>query len=93
MTVLSVGTLQNLTKCYNYSNFEINMLELNKATNFWHQNQFYSEKFEQNISYSKQLKNIVTMMLDMNSERRMSSLEVYEMLKCHKDSIMKLQHF
>ena len=42
MTVLSVGILQNLTKCYDYSNFELNMVELNKATNFWYQNQFYS---------------------------------------------------
>ena len=93
MTVLSIGILQNLAKCYDYSNFQLNMLELNKATNFWHQNQFYSEKNERNISYSKQLKNIVASMLDINAERRMSSLEVYEMLKGHKDSIMRLEPF
>ena len=69
------------------------MLEMNKATNFWHQNQFYSDKFEQNISYSKQLKNMVTSMLNMNPENRLSSLEVYEILSYHKDSIMQLIPF
>ena len=53
------------------------MLEFNKVTNFWHQNQFYSERKEGKVEYSKGLKNIVMNLVEIQEERRMSSLEVY----------------
>lgn len=77
MSILSAGVLQDLTKCYIYGISEINMVELNKVLTFWHQNKFYSEIQEKSIEYSRQLKEVVLGMVEMNPERRLTSLEVY----------------
>lgn len=41
-------------------------------TNFWYQNQFYSQAQEGKVEYSQQLKNIVMNLVEINPERRMS---------------------
>lgn len=69
------------------------MLEFNKTMNFWHQNQFYSEKEHTTIEYSKSLKTIVMNLLELTPEKRMTSLEVYDLLSEFKDDIMSLKSF
>jgi serine/threonine protein kinase len=60
---------------------------------FWHQNEFYSEEQQTKVAYSRQLKDIVMKMVEVDPSRRMESTEVYSLLEGHRDDIMTLKPF
>ena len=45
------------------------------------------------MRYSERLKGIVVGLLNINPEKRMSSLELYEILKPHMTAIMRMEPF
>lgn len=97
LTVLEAASLEPCAPLYNPKENSFDRHQLTKKVKDWWALTFVEVNEETNEQkpqkYSTELKLTVAALLDMNPEERLTSEEVYEWLKPHKESIAELKKF